>query len=700
MKTKIITLFILSLLVMSCTSTKTANQSMTKKFDRNQQPTPGPAPKINLGQPQTFSLANGLKVLVVENHKLPRVSARLSIDNDPLYEGEKSGTAELLSALLGTGTNSISKDDFNEKVDFLGAHISYGSTSARMSALSKFFPEVFALMADGALDPVFAKEEFDKEVAKAIDGVKSGEKSVSTIASRVENILSYGGKHPYGAFTSVASIKRIQLDDVKKLYHTYFKPNNAYLVVVGDVNYEEIKKLVTANFGSWKKGTLPTYTMPVVNNVAKTELNFIDMPNASQSQVNVMSTTQLKMSDADYHAVLVANQIFGGDFNSHLNMNLREAHGYTYGARSGLRPNKYISRFKAGAQVRNEVVDSTVVEIMKELKRIRTEKVTDEELKNVKASYAGKFVMAVEKPETVARYALNIEKNNLDKDFYKNFLQKINAVTAADVLRVAQKYFNKDHARIVVTSKGIDVIPALEKLGYPIAYFDKEGNKTAKPKMPTVVSADITPKIVLEKYFKAKGGKDKMAAITTLVMTEEMTVNGMLLTQTTKHKAPNKMQIEVTMMGQVAARIVFDGTEGYMEQMGRKVPLPEDRLAKIKSKKGIFSELYIAEDNELTLDGIVAVNGKDCYKMLVKNAKNTVYKYFDVDSGLILKKEEIEVDPRSGEKVNTPMYYFDYKPVNGIMFAHKKTTKQMGQEVEMQLKSLELNTDLPAETFK
>ncbi len=161
MKTKIITILILTLLVVSCSSTKSGKQSM-KKFDRNIQPTPGPAPKINLGQPQTFTLANGLKVLVVENHKLPRVSASLTIENEPLFEGEKAGMSQLLSTLLGTGTTTVSKDNFNEQIDFLGAQLYYGGQSARMSSLSKFFPEVFTLMADGAINPVFTQEEFDK----------------------------------------------------------------------------------------------------------------------------------------------------------------------------------------------------------------------------------------------------------------------------------------------------------------------------------------------------------------------------------------------------------------------------------------------------------------------------------------------------------------------------------------------------------
>jgi len=692
---KIIFIFVLSLIVISCSTSKKG--TMTKVFDRNIQPKPGPAPKINLGQPQTFTLPNGLKVLVVENNKLPRASATLTIDNEPLFEGEKAGVSGLLGSLLGSGTTHVSKDDFNEKVDFLGARINYGSESARMSSLSKFFPEVFSLMADGALNPIFSQEEFDKKVAQTVDGIKSGEKSVQTIASRVEDVLAYGRNHPYGEFTTVESIKSLKLQDVKDLYNTYYKPNNAYLVIVGDVKFSEIKALVKQNFENWKTGNLPEYHMPKVNNVVDTEIDFINMPNASQTQVSVVSTTKLKMINPDYHAVLVANQILGGDFNSYLNMNLREAHGFTYGARSSLRPNKYVSKFKTSAQVRNAVTDSTVVETFKEINKIRTEMVTAENLKNVKAGYAGKFVMAVEKPETVAKYALNIEKYNLPNDFYETYLEKINAVSIADVQRVSQKYFNKDNARIIITSKGLDVLPALEKLGYKINYFDKEGNSTTKPKMQKQVGSNITPNTVLDSYFKALGGKDKLETLKTIEQVYEMSMQGMAMTQTMKMQQPNKLNMETSMMGQVAFKIVFDGETGYMEQMGAKMPMPKEQIAEMKGKKGLFEELFYDAAN-LSFDGIVPVNGKDAYKMLI-TSNNLTIKYFDVATGLLLKEEKTSKGPDGNEMI-IPTSYSEYKEVNGILFPHVISTKAMGQDIEMTLKTIEINKDFLPETFK
>ena len=161
--------------------------TLQAQVDRSQMPTPGPAPEINLQEPQTFELKNGLKVMVVENNKLPRVSIRLTIDNPPVAEGDKAGVSALTASLLGNGSKSISKDEFNEEVDFLGASINFGSQSASARSLSKYFSRILELMADAAINPNFTQEEFEKEKAKLITGLKAQEKDVSAIADRVQS---------------------------------------------------------------------------------------------------------------------------------------------------------------------------------------------------------------------------------------------------------------------------------------------------------------------------------------------------------------------------------------------------------------------------------------------------------------------------------------------------------------------------------
>ena len=422
------------------------------------QPKAGVAPTIKIGKPETFELKNGLKVLVVENHKLPRVTFNLTIDNAPYFEGDKKGVAELTSALIGSGTKTISKAAFNEEVDFLGARINFSTDGASASTLSKFAGRVLELMADGALNPEFTQEEFDKQKAKIIEGLKSEEKDVSAVAARVGDVLTFGKNHPSGEYISEATLNNVTLADVIANYNTYFVPGNAYLIIVGDVKFEDTKKVVEKLFNTWKPAIAPNVSFNDPKDVQYSQINFIDMPNAVQSEVAVANVSNLKMTDADYFPVLVANQIFGGDFNSYINMNLREAHGWTYGAGSSIRGDKYVSKFEISTQVRNAVTDSTVVEIFKEYKKIRTEKVSDELLASVKAGYVGRFVMQIEKPQTVAGYALKIETQALPTDFYENYIKSINAVTADDVLRVAKKYFLEDNARIIIVGKATDVL--------------------------------------------------------------------------------------------------------------------------------------------------------------------------------------------------------------------------------------------------
>jgi predicted Zn-dependent peptidase len=493
------------------------------------QPKPGPAPSIKIGKPETFELKNGLKVMIVENHKLPRVSFSLTIDNAPYAEGDKKGVADMTSALMGSGTTKISKEAFNEEVDFLGANINLYSGGAYASSLSKYASRVLELMADGALNPNFTQEEFDKQKEKIIEGLKSDEKSVPAVAQRVNGVLTFGKNHPAGEYLSEATLNNVTLADAKANYNTYFVPSNAYLVIVGDVKFKETKKMVEKLFGSWKKATAPAVSYSDPKDVQYTQINFVDMPNAVQSEVAVINVTNLKMTDPDYFAAIVANQIFGGDFNSYINMNLREAHGWTYGARSSISGDKYVSSFEASTQVRNAVTDSTVVEIFKEYNKIRKEKVTEEMLNNVKAGYIGRFVMQIEKPQTIASYALRTQTQGLPADFYENYIKNISAVTADDVQRVANKYFLADNSRILIVGKGADVLPSLEKLKIPIFYFDKYGNPVEKPVAKKEIPAGVNAKTVFEAYIKAVGGEKALSAVKTIAVTGSGTAQGMTI---------------------------------------------------------------------------------------------------------------------------------------------------------------------------
>jgi predicted Zn-dependent peptidase len=686
MKTKITTLIAVFLISLG----------ITAQIDRTQQPKPGPAPKINLGKPQTFDLKNGLHVMVVENHKLPRVTTSLILNNGPIFEGENAGVSSIFSGMMGNGTTSISKDAFNEEIDFLGASLNIGSQSASFNTLSKYFPRVMELMADAVQNPLFSQEEFEKQQAQLIEGIKSGEKSVAQIASRVQNALLYGKNHPYGEFTTETSASAVTLEDVKAFYNTYFKPNNGYLVIVGDVDFKEVKKLVKKHFDKWDKGNIPAYTIPQVNNVSKTEINFVDMPNAVQSDITVATAVDLKMGDPDYFPVLLANKIYGGGAEGRLFLNLREDKAYTYGAYSSISSNQYTSAaFKSSATVRNNVTDSAVVEFLKEIDLMRKTLVTDIELKDAKAAYIGSFVMALENPATVANYALNIVRNKLPENFYETFLEKINAVTVEDIQRVAQKYFTGDKARVVIVGKAVDVIPNLEKLPYAIKYFDKEANKAEKPELTKPIPAGVTVKTIVDNYFNAIGGLDKVKAVESTFTLAEATVQGMALTMSSKTMAPNKTAVTVSGMGMVLSKNVFDGENGYAEQQGMKMPLTGKDLEKSKANIVPFPEMGYENNASITLEKIEPIEGSDAYVVKIDD-NNTIY--YDVASGLKVK-QTVKMEAM-GQTMEQSLTFSDYKEVDGIKFPHVTKMAVGPQQFEFIVKEIRLNKDVSDVDFQ
>lgn len=660
------------------------------------QPKAGPSPTININKPQSFTLKNGLKVLVVENHKLPRVSYTLTLDNPPYAEGAKKGVANILSSMIGNGTKKTTKDAFNEEIDFLGANINFWDSGASANGLSRYSKRLLELMAEGSLNPIFVQEEFEKEKAKLIEGLKSEEKSVSAIARRVENVLTYGKEHYKGEFTSEETLNKVTLNDVIINYNTYFVPSNAYLVVVGDVKFKDVKKDVEKLFGSWKKAIAPQLTYSDPKDVQYSQINFIDASNAVQSEIALVNLSNLKMTDKEYFASILANQILGGGGEGRLFLNLREKHAWTYGAYSSIGAGKYINKFRSGASVRNAVTDSAVVEVFNELKKIRTELVSAEDLRNAKAKYVGNFVMQIEKPATIAGYALSKQTQGLPDDFYENYIKNINAVTAEDIKNAANKFFLADKTRVVIVGKAADVLPGLEAMSkkekMPIFYFDKYGNPTEKPEVKKPIPAGVTTKTVLDNYIKAIGGEKAVKNVKTLAVYSTGTVQGAELELVMK-SAPNKSGVEMKAMGMTMMKQVVNEKEAYAVQQGQRKDFTGDELKDMQEDATTFKELSLLTDKEATLAGIENINGSDAY--VIKKGKSSLY--YDVKSGLkVAETKELE---QGGQKMTQTTYYQDYKDVKGLKFPYT-TMMNVGIEIELTTTEVKINEGVTDADFK
>ncbi len=673
--------------------------TITMQAQDRPMPKQGPAPSINIKKPVTFVLENGLKVLVVENNKLPRVSFNLTLDNTPFAEGSKKGVTDLVSAMIGNATESISKDKFNEEIDFLGANINFYESGASANGLSRYSARILELLADGALNPLFTQEDFDAERAKLIEGLKSDEKSASAIAGRVQNVLTYGKEHYNGEFTSEETLKNVTLQDVINHYNTYFVPANAYLVVIGDVKTKDVKKKVEQLFGAnvWKTASAPNLTYNDPKDLQYSQINFVDVPNAVQSEIALINLSKLKMTDKDYFAAILANQILGGGGEGRLFLNLREKHGWTYGSYSNLGASKYISKFSSTASVRNAVTDSAVVEIFNELRKIRTDLVSEEDLKNAKAKYIGNFVMQIEKPATIARYALNIKTLGLPEDFYENYVKNINAVTPEDVRNAANKYFLADNTRVVIVGKAADVLPGLEALSakekMPIFYFDKYGSKADKPVVKKDIPAGVTAQSVVKNYIDAIGGEKALKAVKTVLVTAKGTIQGRSLDMVSKFSNKGMSTSDISMGGMSMMKQVIGDKTGYQSVQGQKKTIEGEELVKEKKDAVPFVELSFLADKTIVLSGIESLNGQDAYAVQVGTTKY----FYDVKTGFRVATENESGEGAQKRKVMT--YYADYVEVKGVKFPYK-TTMDVGMPLEFITQDVKINEGVTDKDFE
>lgn len=653
-----------------------------QKIDLNAMPKPGPTPAINIAKPKTFQLSNGLTVMVVENNKLPRVNTTLSMDRPPFNEGSVVGVSSIMAEQFENGTTNVSKEDFNKKVDYLGANLSFSSNGAFANSLSKYFPDVLSLMADAIINPKFSAEEIQNSKERALEGLKSEEKNASAIASKVSNALMYGKNTSRGEFETVESINKIQLADVQNVYKKYYAPDNAYLVIVGDVKFDQVKSLVEKAFSGWKKANTPIVPLEPSANVATTEINIVDVPSAVQSVVSVNNLNNLKMKDPNYFAATMANYILGGGGEARLFMNLREKNGFTYGAYSDMSADKYSSDFSASASVRNEVTDKAVKEFMNELNAITT--VKPEELENAKAKLKGSFIMSLEKPETIAKFALNQKVQDLPSDFYTNYLKSIDKVTATDISNAAKANILPNKSRIFIAGKAADISEGLEKLGYPVKYFDKEANPVAKPTAQKVDAA-VSVSSIADKYINAIGGKANVAKISSFVMNASMSMQGQNIDFKIAKAQGGKEATTVTAMGQVVQKQIFDGKQGYSEQMGQKVEMKPEQVAEKLKNTELFEELGFAKSQDYKVAGIEKIGGEDSY---VIKGKDTTY-YYSVSTGL--KTGETKTVKAQGQEITVPTTFSNYKDVNGVKMPFTISINQMGMDMTMTVKSYDVN---------
>jgi predicted Zn-dependent peptidase len=647
-----------------------------------------------MGTYYQYELPNGLKVIVVENHKIARLTLQLYLDLPPVLENDKAGTAYFMGELLSKGTKNRPKDKLEEEIDLMGASFFTSSTGVYLSGLSRHKAKLMEIMADVARNPTFDQIELDKLKSQTLNGIQASKEDPNSISSNLRQALVYGSKHPYGELQTEATIAAIQVDDCKSNYDRFFTPSAAYLVVVGDISLSETKKLVETGFGKWEghnlvKLPLDKPTLPAANTVS-----FAHKAGAVQSVIAVTYPIELPTGSPNAIAATVLNEILGGSsFGARLMQNLREDKGFTYGCRSSISSDPYIGEFTASASVRNEVTDSAVTEILFEMKRLVDDLATEDELKRVKASIKGAFSRRLENPQTIANYALNTAMYNLPKDYYANYLKNVEAVTLADLKAAAALFLKPSNAHIIVVGDGVNVAPSLEKFG-AVQFYDAFAQPVDAPGF--ALDEGTTALSVLEKAIAAYGGKDVLAKVKTYELhTEATTPMGNLLLK--KVVVVKKKQMYQGMFGgnNLLNKTVVNGDQFYSGGAGGEQEVDEPTKARLYDEIPIHQEILLIQNTaSLQLLGGEVFNGQKVVVVAVNNPIGPALKrYYSLETGYMIAQVEPTTDGK--EVIWT---YDEYRDFGGIKLPTKLKNNVMPFDFELQ--SANFNEKVSKSLFK
>lgn len=670
------------------------------KVDRSQAPLAGPAPQINLGKYETFKLENGLRVIVVQNSKLPRISYQISVDRGPLAEGDKSGFTAIAGELLSAGTTTRSKAEIDEAIDFLGARLSTSSTSVSGSCLSRHSESLLEIMQDVLLNPTFPDSELEKVRKQTLSGLASAKTSADQISGQISAIMAYGKDHPYGEPQTEETIAAITRDDLLAYYNAYMRPNVSYLVVVGDISPDKAVSQAKKYFGDWKAAEIDRKSYDKPQPPKGNRVAFVPLRGAVQSVISITTPVDLPPGHPDAIAVSVMSNILGGGvFGGRLMQNLREDKAFTYGARAGLTTDPVIGRFTAGASVRNEVTDSSVVEFLYEIDRITTELVEDTTLQFIKNYMNGSFARSLESPQTIARFALNIERYNLPKDYYATYLSKLEAVTTEDVLRVAKKYVDPNRLFMTVVGNKDEVSESLATFSYTgeVEFFDMYGNPYSDLE---AAPEGMTAMDVFNRYYEAVGGLDNLKKVNTVIEEGTMGMGPMTMEYQRKMKSPDKMVLSVKMGEMEVMKQIVSGRSGFASQMGNKMDMDAEEVAQTKMQIDMIS-LTRLEDYGMSaeLKGIGKFNGERAYVVDMKKGDElSTTTYYSVETGLQLGSEVSQETPQGEMTVVTEIK--DYIEGGGILFASHIVQQVGPQTVEIKLSNVSVNRRINDAEFK
>ncbi len=671
--------------------------ALGQKIDRTKKPEAGPAPAASFPDFKEAVLSNGLKVFIIESDRKPTITVRLLVKAGDFFDGDKPGVADFTAELLGRGSPKRKASDFAREADKIGAEYSASSgddaTSIVISGLTKHTDKLLELLSDAVLNPTFPEEQLEIVRKQALSNITAGKKTPQALAANLLRKVLFG-EHPYGKFQTEASINAITVEDLKNFYNAHYFANNTTIAVVGNVKADEITKKLEKYFGKWKQGT-PAKVQPAeLPDNKGMMIHLVDLPGAVQSNIRVCFRS-VPRNNPDLVELGVVESVLGGGFSGRLFQNLREKHGWTYGAYASGAYQRDLGYFAASTEVRNAVTDSAIVEILAEMRRIRSEPIGEEELKLQREYLAGNYLLSLERAEQNAARLQNIEFYGLPADYYKTYAQKVSRVTPEKALELAKKYIEVSDLAIVVVGDAKEIKPKLEKLA-KVRVYDTELNPMIS------LTLDLSGEELLKKHIEAIGGesavmkiKDRVIEGKVSIFAGPQTIEG---TFRRTEKFPNK-QVFIISTPVFSQEVYNDGKRVVQSGMGGTRELTGDELKKAQ-ESAHFNMLYRTAElgYKVTAKEKKMLKGRPVYVAELEQALNgKTILVFDAEDFMLISETRKQTTPQGEIDVTTT--YSDFKPVDGVMQPFKIVQSLGMADVQLVVTSIKQNVGVPDEEF-
>jgi len=456
--------------------------SVSKVVRLNRAPVSKEILQVKLPRPVVSKLPNGLTLLVLEQHKLPTVAFYLWIESGAMTDPkDMPGLASFTADMLREGTTHRSSSQMASDIDNMGATLTafaqFGSNTTQISAsgLAPDADRILDLLSDALRNPTFPQDELDKYKKRQLANLEQQRSQPGFLAQERFREALYRTFPAAVASATPDSVNRATPADLKAFHDHYYAPNNAILGVAGDVQPDAIKELVIKYLGEWKNRPLEKEVSSELPRAAPFKILLVDRPGSVQTNI-IAGDYGARRVDADYVPLMVMNRVLGGGPQARLFLNLREVHGYTYGAYSRVGDDKYREAWVANTEVRTPVTDGSMHELMNEFNRIRSEKIPDAELDEARHAIVASFALSLEQPQTLLRYWMLVQSYGLPQDYWDRYPVQVAQMGQDAVQAAARKYVDLDHLQVVCVGDRKQIEDVLKKYG-PVEVYDADGKR-------------------------------------------------------------------------------------------------------------------------------------------------------------------------------------------------------------------------------